>query len=1172
MLDGAAQIKRLVDRAKAQNQSAIAITDHGYLFGAYEFWSAARKAGIKPIIGLEAYVTPGTSRKNHDRVTWGTPEQSKDDVSARGAYTHMTLLARNNAGMHDLFRLGSLASLEGQMSKWPRVDRELLEHYGKNLIGTTGCPSGEIQTRLRLGQYDEAFRAAGELQEIFGKDYFYAELMDHGLDIERRVQNDLLDIAKKLNIPLIATNDSHYVDPDDQPIQDALLCINSGSRLNDQDRFTFDGTGYYLRSTEEMRDIFRDFPEACDNTLLVAQQCDVAFKTAAEGADFMPRFPVPAGEDEHSWFIKEVERGLQRRFPNGIPDAERKQADYECGIIAQMGFPGYFLVVADFINWAKDHGIRVGPGRGSGAGSIVAYAMGITELNPLEHGLMFERFLNPERVSMPDIDVDFDERRRQEVIDYVSDKYGSDKVSQVVTYGRIKAKQALKDAARILDKPYSLGEMMTKAMPPAIMGKDISLSGIYDSSDPRYPEAAEFRDFVEKNPQETESVLELAKGLEGLTRQWGVHACAVIMSSEPLTDIIPIMKRPADGAIITQFDYPTCENLGLLKMDFLGLRNLTVLSDALDNIVANNKASVDLSELPLDDAETYKLLSRGDTLGVFQLDSSGMRSLLKQLKPTNFADISALGALYRPGPMGANSHVKYALRKNGQQHIEPIHPELADPLADILDETYGLIVYQEQVMAIARKVAGYSLGEADILRRAMGKKHKDEMDQQFEKFSTGMADNGYSREAIQTLWDILVPFSSYAFNKSHSAAYGLVSYWTAYLKTHYPVEYMAALLTSTKDDKTKSGLYLRECRHLGITVLPPDMNASSVNFSADGDNIRFGLSAVRNVGEKVVEEIIAARENKGDYVSFQDFIDKVPLAVLNRRVIESLILAGAFDSTGVNRRSLFAVHQQAVDEATELKKNEALGQFDLFAAVSGGEVGQGSDPGYSWEIPDMEEWPKKEKLNKEREMLGLYVSAHPLDGLDYVLAENSDMDIATITAEDSIGENARVQLCGLVSDIQRKTNKKTGKLWAIVTLEDMTGSIDLMFWANTYEKYSLQLATDEVISVSGLVSYRDGIPQVSVREMTIPEIVDSDRSPVAIRLPVRRCTPENLEEIKRICQGHRGIQEVHLHLVGDDATRVVKVSEEYGVNADGSFAADMKVLLGADCFVKRQAS
>ncbi|MDD9207186.1 DNA polymerase III subunit alpha, partial [Georgenia sp. 10Sc9-8] len=626
MLDGAAKLDDLFAEVGRLGQQAVAMTDHGYVFGAYDFYAQAKAAGVKPIVGVEAYVTPGTSRFDRTRVRWGEESQAADDVSARGAYTHMTLLARSTAGMHNLFRMASLASLDGQMGKWPRMDRELLETYSEGLIASTGCPSSEVQTRLRLGQYEEARRAAGELQDIFGKENFYVELMDHGLEIERRVTKDLLRISQDVGIPLLATNDSHYVTAEDSIAHEALLCLQSGSTLADPDRFKFDSDTFYVRPAAEMREVFREVPEACDNTLLVAEQCDVHFRTAADGANFMPRFPVPAGEDEHSWFVKEVEKGLHYRFPAGIPDEVRRQAEYEVGIITQMGFPGYFLVVADFITWAKDHGIRVGPGRGSGAGSMVAYALRITDLNPLAHGLIFERFLNPERVSMPDFDVDFDERRRGEVIDYVTRKYGDDRVAQVVTYGTIKAKQALKDSSRVLGYPFAMGEKLTKAMPPSVMGKDITLSGIFDPKDSRHGEAEEFRQLHDGEP-EVQKIVETARGLEGIKRQWGVHACAVIMSSEPLLDIIPIMRRPQDGAIITQFDYPTCEGLGLLKMDFLGLRNLTVISDALANMEVNGKEPVDLETVDLTDRNTFALLGRGDTLGVFQLDGGGMRTL-----------------------------------------------------------------------------------------------------------------------------------------------------------------------------------------------------------------------------------------------------------------------------------------------------------------------------------------------------------------------------------------------------------------------------------------------------------------------------------------------------------------------------------------------------------------
>ncbi|OKL49234.1 DNA polymerase III subunit alpha [Boudabousia marimammalium] len=1163
MLDGAARIQPMVERAAELGQSALAISDHGYLFGAYEFYAACKKVGIKPIIGLEAYMTPGTSRFDKTRVNWGTAaqQQAGDDISARGAYTHMTLLSRTTEGMHNLFRLGSLASLEGQWGKWPRADRELLSKYSKGLIGFSGCPSGAVQTRLRLGQFDEALREAGELQDIFGKDYFFVELMDHGLDIERRVIGDLLELSKKLGAPLVATNDSHYVTANERDVQDAMLCISTGSRLSDPDRFRFDGSDYYLRTAQDMRETFRDLPEACDNTLLIADMCEVEFRTTKEGANYMPRFPLPEGEDEHSWFVREVERGLHYRFPNGIPDEVRKQADYEVGIISQMGFPGYFLVVADYIQWAKDQGIRVGPGRGSGAGSMVAYAMRITELNPLEHGLLFERFLNPERISMPDFDIDFDERRRGEVIDYVTRKYGADKVSQVITYGKIKAKQALKDATRVLGYEYQMGERLTKAMPPSVMGKDIPVAGIFDKNHPRYAEAEEFRKLHASDP-DVQNVVTMAKGLEGLSRQWGVHACAVIMSSHTLTDIIPMMIRPQDSAVITQFEYPICETLGLLKMDFLGLRNLTVISDALENVVANGKESVDLEHLALDDQATYDLLSTGYTLGVFQMDGGGMRELLKLMQPDNFEDISAVGALYRPGPMGADSHTNYALRKNGLQEIEPIHPALAEALSGILGETYGLIVYQEQVMAIAQQLAGYTLGQADLLRRAMGKKKKEILDKEYTHFRLGMLEKGYPEEAVKTLWDILVPFSNYAFNKAHSAAYGLVSYWTAYLKANYPVEYMSALLSSQRDKKDKLAVYLAECRRMSIKVLPPDVNESASMFSAVGEDIRFGMSAIRNVGENVVEAIIKAREEKGTYTSFPDFLSKVPLSVCNKRTIDSLIRAGAFDSFGIPRRALSAIHEDAVDSVTSLKRNEEIGQFALFSGL-----GEDQDTSFSFDIPAIAEWDRKEKLQHERDMLGLYISDHPLNGLDRSLARHQDQQIAEVTAEDGPPNRSTVKIAGLVTSVTRKTTR-AGAIWAIVTVEDMTSSIECLFFPRTYETYAPFLAPDTIISVTGRVNREEGKLSIYAAEMTVVETTASGEGPFKLDLPGTSCTEQNMLDMRDILSHYPGESPVQLCIRDGHKVTVLELDRML-VDPNGALISDLKVRFGSGVIAKQ---
>jgi len=1157
MLDGAAKIDDLFVEAARMGMPAVATTDHGSLFGAYEFWKKGRKHGVKPIIGLEAYLTPGTSRFDKTRVRWG--DGSRDDVSGSGAYTHMTMWAETTQGMRNLFTMGSLASLEGYYFK-PRMDRDLLHRYGQGLIATTGCPSGEVQTRLRLGQYKEAVEAAAEFRDIFGAGNFFCELMDHGLGIERQVQADLIALARELDLPLVATNDLHYTRAEDAQAHAVLLCVQSGSTLADPKRFKFDADEFYLKSPQEMRHAWRELPEACDNTLLIAERCEVEF---TEGANLMPRFPVPDGETEESWFRKEVEQGLHRRYPEGVPDDVRRQADYEVGVICQMGFPGYFLVVSDFINWAKAQGIRVGPGRGSAAGSLAAYVTGITDLDPLQHGLIFERFLNPERVSMPDVDVDFDERRRGEVIKYVTERYGEDRVAQIVTYGTIKAKQALKDASRVLGYPFSMGERLTKAMPPAVMGKDIPLTGIFNADHPRYTEAQEFRDLHAQDP-DAQKVVETALGLEGLKRQWGVHAAGVIMSSERLIDHVPIMRREQDGAIITQFDYPTCETLGLLKMDFLGLRNLTVIDDALKNIVRNGKEALDLEVISrtLDDPATYELLARGDTLGVFQLDGGPMRSLLRLMRPDHFEDISAVLALYRPGPMGAGSHTNYALRKNGQQEITPIHPELADPLKEILDTTYGLIVYQEQVMAIAQKVAGYSLGKADLLRRAMGKKKREILDKEFEGFSAGMKANGYGAEAVKTLWDILLPFSDYAFNKAHTAGYGLVSYWTAYLKANYKAEYMAALLTSVRDDKDKSALYLNECRRMGIKVLPPDVNFSAADFTPVGEDIRFGLTAIRNVGANVVDAVVTAREAKGRYSSFEDFLRKVPAVVCNKRTIESLIKAGAFDSLGHTRRGLVAVHETAVDAVVTDKRQEAIGQDSLFGGLDdlAGPTLHVVPP-----VPEGE-WDKQTLLASEREMLGLYVSDHPLFGVEHILSRAADCSIATLTGDEGRPDGASVTVAGLITGLQRKMTKQ-GKQWAIATVEDLGGAIEVLFFPQTYETVSHVLAEDLVVVVKGRVNRRDDVPTIYAMELALPDLDEGDRGPVVVSMPVARCTPPVVERLKDVLSTHPGPTEVHLRLTQAGRLTVMRLDDGFRVTPSPALFGDLKALLGPSCLV-----
>ena len=1150
MLDGAAKISELVEEVARQEMPAVAMTDHGNVFGAFEFHKLAKKAGIKPIIGIEAYVAP-ESRFDKRRVKWA--EGGEDDVSGGGAYTHMTLLAENNAGLSNLFKLSSLASLEGFYYK-PRMDRELLAKYATGIIGTTGCAGGEIQTRLRMGAYKEAVKAASELQDIFGKENYFLEIMDHNIDIEKRTFADLIKLGKELNMPLLATNDLHYTHHDDSSAHEVLLCIQSGSTLADPKRFKFENSEFYLKSAKQMRELFKEFPESCDNTLLIAERCNT---TMREGENLLPQFPVPNNESEDSWLIKQANLGLAKKMDGKIPANYQERLDFELDVMIKMGFPGYFLVVADLCNHAREVGIRVGPGRGSAAGSLVSYSLGITGLDPIKFGLLFERFLNPERISMPDIDLDFDERRRSEMIQYATTKYGDDRVAQIITYGTIKSKQAIKDSTRVLGYPYALGEKLTKSLPPSVMGKDISLAGVFDVNDDRYGEASELRSIYDSDP-DSKRIVDTALGIEGLKRQWGVHAAGVILSKEPLLDVIPIHRREADGAVITQFDMGACEATGLLKMDFLGLRNLSVLDDCLINIKNNQGKTVVLEELPLSDKKTFELLSRGDTLGVFQLDSAPIRALLRSMAPDSFEDISAVIALYRPGPMGEDSHNKYADYKNGRKLPVPIHPELEQPLNEILKDTYGLIVYQEQVLAIARKVAGFSLGRADLLRKAMGKKNKEILDKERVHFESGMKENKFSADAVEKLWQTLIPFSDYAFNRAHSAGYGLLSFWTAYLKANYPTEYMAALLTSVRDDKDKSALYLNECRRMGIKVLPPDVNESDSEYTPRGVDIRFGLTAIRNVGENVVASIISNRISKGRYLTFGDFLTKVDALVCNKKTIESLIKAGAFDSLMHSRKGLMMVYLEAIDAVSEAKRAEAIGQFDLFGA----ETSATSVSGLAIDIP-LGEWEKSMLLSYEREMLGLYVSDHPLLGVEHILRAAADMPISQLS---DVNHDQIITVGGLITQVQRKVSRQ-GTPWAIVTVEDLDGAVDVMFFSNSYATHGVNLVEDRIVAIRGRVDKREEQPRVSALDLTLPDLNQIPTGPLVISMEMSRCTPPVIERMKEILRSHPGGREVHLQLDENGKKTILKIDEGLKVTSSPSLSADLKTVLGPDCLV-----
>ncbi|MFD5554212.1 DNA polymerase III subunit alpha [Streptomyces sp. NPDC127068] len=1183
MLDGAQKLEPMFAEVARQGMPAIAMSDHGNMFGAHEFARVARRFdGVKPVIGIEAYLAP-SSRFARQREFWAPggrravndDGEGAKDVSGGGRFTHMTLWAHNAQGLRNLFWLSTRASYEGQFPAGkPRMDRELIAERPDGIIATTGCPSGEVQTRLRLGQYPEAKAAAAAYQDVFGRENYFLELMDHGLDIERSVRDDLLRLARELALPLLATNDAHYVTEDQADAHDTLLCIGVGKNKDDPGRFRFSGSGYHLKSAAEMRALFAELPAACDNTLRIAERVE-SYDEVFDHVDEMPRFPdVPAGHSQESWLRAEVRRGLALRYGDPVPAHVLDRYETEMAVIGPMGFSSYFLVVADICRHARENGVPVGPGRGSATGSLVAYATRITELCPLEHGLLFERFLNPERINPPDVDLDFDDRQRDRMVRYVTEKYGEAYTALVNTFGRIKAKNAVKDSARVLGYPFSHGERITKALPPDQNGASAPLAAVFDPGHDRYAETAEIRRMYEAEP-DVRRVLDTARGVEGLTRGTGVHAAAVILSRTELTDRIPLHLRAADGARITGFDYPSCEAMGLVKMDFLGLRNLGVIDRALANARENRGvklATVDPLDgdastvvIPLDDAPTYRLLAEGNTLGVFQLDGSGMRALLKLMRPTRFEDIAAANALYRPGPMAANAHTNYALRQNGKQRPAPIHPELADALEPILGSTHHLLIFQEQIMAIARQLAGYTLGGADMLRRAMGKKKPEVLAAEWDKFHGGMRANGFSEEAVKALWDVMLPFSGYAFNKSHTAGYGLVSYWTAYLKANYPAEYTAALLTSVGDDKDKAAGYLADARENGVRVLRPDVNESVAEFTAVGDDVRFGLRSVRNVGDQVIDAVVEARRRKGRFTSFADFLDKVALPAVNKRAVESLIKAGAFDSLGQSRKGLAAIHEVAVDAVVPLKKAAAFGQDDLFAGLDreAGESGAAPVLGLGFPV-DGTEWPRRALLAAERDMLGLYVSAHPLDGAEQVLAGARDCTVAELLASGrTTGE---VRLAGLITGVQHKVTKQ-GNAWAVVHLADRDATVEVLFFPASYPLVRPALTEDNVVTVTGRVEDRDGTLNVFGRELAVLDVSSVEhggRPPVRLALRSHRVTARAVGKLRRILADHPGDSPVHLS-VRDTATTTVYALRPT-VNA-ATLASEVKGAFGADAWV-----
>ncbi len=1175
MLDGAARLDELVAKAAADGMPALGITDHGNMYGVLDFYKECQKNGIKPVIGTEAYMAWDSRLERPTRR--GRVDDSGGDIDGgKKLYYHLTLLAETNEGYRNLIQLSSLAFMEGYYYK-PRMDWDLISRYSKGLIATTSCLGGHVLQSLLKGDDKGALEKAARLQDIFGRDNLFVELQDHGLAAQYETNPKLIEIATKLGAPLLATNDSHYTHRHDHEAHGALLCVQTGAMLSDPKRFKFEGQEHYLKTADEMRYLFRHYPEACDNTLWVAERADV---TIEFGKVQLPNFPLPAGFADGAKYLRHLTwEGATIRYADqlstagDLPDSVVERINFELKVIADMGFSSYFLIVWDLIKHAKDAGIRVGPGRGSAAGCAVAYALRITDLDPIKYDLLFERFLNPSRVSMPDIDMDFDSRYRDEMIRYATETYGRDHVAQIITFGTIKARNAVRDAARVLGYPYAVGDKAAKAMPPLVMGRDTPLKYCFEQH-PKYLDgykaAAELRAMYDTDP-DLQRVIDVAKGLEGLKRSDGIHAAAVVITKDPLTDYLPVQRKPAPGGnpadapVVTQYEMHGVEALGLLKMDFLGLRNLDVITDAVAMVRARQDPEFDIDDVSLDDKPTFELLSRGDTIGVFQLESAPMRALLKSLAPDSFGDVSALIALYRPGPMSVNMHYDYAARKNGRDPVEYFHPDAEALLAD----TFGLMIYQESVMRVAQKFAGYTLAEADNLRKAMGKKSREVMAAARADFEGGCVRCGYEQKLGKDLFDIIERFADYAFTKSHAFGYGLVTYQTAYLKAHYPVEYLSCLLTSVKNSLDKAAVYLSDARSMGIKVLTPDVNRSVGDFAAlsvdevpPGVELRagspgaiaFGLSAVRNVGQGLVEHLLADRDENGPYESFYDFVERVPEAVLNKRTIESLIKAGAFDGLGHPRQGLMMVFEQIIDAAVIRRHERDQGVMSLFGDV-------GSDAGSSFNervpIPDSE-FEKAHRLKSEKEMLGVYISDHPLLGVEAALRRKVDCGIAEALERD---DGAILTLGGVITGLGRKFTKK-GDQMAVFTLEDLDSSIEATVFPRMLAEQGHKLVDDAIVTVKGRLDRKDETRVgFMVQDVSVLEGLDNGGSvPLRLRLPAGKLNELKIHQLRRILRDHPGGSQVFVQL---GAGKTLRLADEFCVDLDRA-VGELRVAFGHD--------
>ncbi|HWB83431.1 MAG TPA: DNA polymerase III subunit alpha [Bryobacteraceae bacterium] len=1048
LLDGACDIDQLMKIVAEQKMPAVAMTDHGNLFGAVKFYNSAKAAGVQPVIGCEVYV----SQQGH---------KTRSDTDR---YNHLVLLCENQEGYRNLIRLVSTGYLDGFYYK-PRVDLDLLAEHSKGLIGLSACLRGHIAETILSDKYDDARRLAHTYSDIFGKNNFFLEVQDHHLEQDKRLTPQLNRLSHETGLPLVATNDSHYLRKEDARAHELLLCIQTGKSFNDPNRMRWSTPDFYLKSRDEMMELFGELEDAVDRTWEIAQRCHVNLEKVKEP---FPKFEVPEGHSADTYFEYVARQGFEKRRPrlealraqgrlkHDLPEYTER-LDREIQMIQKMKFSGYFLIVWDFIRYAKAQGIPVGPGRGSAAGSLVGYAMAITDIDPLQYGLLFERFLNPERVNMPDIDVDFCMNRRGEVIQYVTEKYGREQVAQIITFNTLGARAAIKDVGRVLEMPFADVERITKMVPNVL---NISLEDAM-KQEPGFDEAA-------KRDARVADVLQVALRLEGLSRNCSVHAAGVVISPQPLKELVPLYKTNRDE-IVTQFDMSGLEKLSLLKMDFLGLTTLTLIDDALRLIKKRHGVDLIPEELPLDDKETYEVFCKGFTSGVFQFESSGMRDILRRYQPSRIEDLTALNALYRPGPIQGGMIDDFIERKWGRRAVVYDLPELQE----LLEETYGVIVYQEQVMQISNRLAGYSLGDADLLRRAMGKKKLEEMVKQRERFIQGSLERGFPQKKIEKIFDLMEQFAGYGFNKSHSAAYAYLAFVTAYLKAHYPVDFMAALLTSETGNTAKVVKYINECREMGITILPPDVNHSDWNFTPDGQAIRFGLGAIKNVGQSAVEAIGRARNELGRFRTLHQFCEKVDLGAVNRRMIESLIRAGAMDSLEGGRSQKFAAVEGAMEAGQRAWRDRECGQAGLFGEVT-------SDEPHATPLPNVPEWNDKEKLAGEKELLGFWVTGHPLDRYADKIAELASHDSSSL---EGLTKGAELALCGVLTGIVRKRNRE-GKPWVAMTVEDRSGSVEALVFASSYERLAQQVVEDQAVLIRGqALPEESGPPKISVQDI-----------------------------------------------------------------------------------------